>query len=56
MKPYDKIISAINGLLGDKRLSIAEVLDAMENIRDHVEPWIDALQGDLDDEKEGKAR
>ena len=50
MKSYDKAISAIDGILHDKRLSTAEALDAMENIRDYVEPWIDALEGDLANE------
>lgn len=46
-KAHDAIISAINRLLKDERLSTPEVLDAMENIRNHVDLWIDALQDDL---------
>jgi len=46
-KPYDAVVSEINHLLTDNRLSVAETLNAMKNIRDHVEPWIDALQEDL---------
>ncbi len=53
MKAYDKVIQAIEGLSADKSLSAVEAMEAMENIREHVESWIDTLRGDVRDELEG---
>jgi len=53
---FDKIIRVIGDLLGDRKLSTAEALDVLENVRDYIEPWIYSLNGDLDDkadEREG---
>lgn len=46
-KPYETAIEHIKATCLDRRLSIAESIDAMENIRDFAVEWIDALQGDL---------
>lgn len=50
MKVYERIIKAIDELIGSTKLPASVTLDALENIRDHVEPWIDAIQDDVDRE------
>lgn len=53
-KPYYKIINDIDRLLGNKKITTEEALDAMKNIRDHAEFWIEALGGDLRDKGVGE--
>ncbi len=48
MPVYDKIITLIDSdIIRNKPL--CDALDALENIHDHCELWIDALKGDLED-------
>lgn len=50
-KPRETVIEHIKATCLDRRLSTAESLDALENLQDFIAGWIDALKGDLRDEK-----
>lgn len=50
MKVYKQVIQAIDALIGNTKLAKAVRLDALENIHNHVEPWIDVLSDEVDEE------
>lgn len=47
-KHYEKQIKSIRELVANKLLAPETTLDALENIRDFCEEWIDAIQSDID--------
>jgi hypothetical protein len=47
MAMYDRAIREIDSIIRNTKAPLSETIDALENIRDHIEPWIDALQEDL---------
>lgn len=47
MTAYDQAIRAVSAIAGNKELSDAEVLEALENVRDKAEEWIDAVRDDM---------
>ena len=52
-KAYDKAIAAVDdAIVKNRSLTPEEAVEALENVRDHVEFWIDAIQGDIDEAAE----
>lgn len=50
MKVYKPIIEAIDDLITNTKLPASVTLDALQNIYDFIEPWIDSIQDDVDRE------
>jgi len=44
---YQKVLDALSELHSDTSVSLGEAISNMKGVRDHVDSYIDALEGDL---------